>query len=71
MEKINIEITKDGIGFLALIPELNVHSYADTLEQVLEFIKQNILDLIEDLQKDDDFSPDWLEVKAKLLKFIQ
>ena len=60
----------DETGFIARTTEFPLYGHGDTPEEAVEMLKREIESLHRDLMEDNEFSEEWLRIKAFLLERI-
>jgi hypothetical protein len=66
MAGLPIIIEHDGDGFISISPRLALFGYGDDVVESIENLKLEIESLYHDLMEDDNFTPEWLSIKAFL-----
>lgn len=61
----------DGDGFVAQIRWLRLYGSGQTTEEAIQALKREVESLYADLMEDDDFTPGWLRIKARLNAYFQ
>jgi len=68
---IDVVVERDGDGFMAKTPEVpEVYGFGDGASDAIDSLKREIESLHRDLEEDDNFTPDWLQVKAFLRSLV-
>lgn len=60
---IDVIVEQDGDGFIARMPDLPLYGYGEDEYEAIEGVKAEIESVYEELLEDDEFSPDWLDVR--------
>jgi hypothetical protein len=63
-------LERDGEGFIARTLEMPLYGYGEDPIEAMDTLKREIESLYEDLMEDDNFTDDWLRIKAFLLERI-
>ena len=63
---LTVIIEPDGDGYIARTPDLPLYGSGDDPINAIEALNREIASLYEDLQQDDNFTEDWLRIKAFL-----
>ena len=63
-------IEPDGDGFIARTTDLPLYAFGDDTVEAVDSLKHEIESLYNDLMKDDEFTEDWLRIKAFLKERI-
>ena len=67
---IDITIKNDEDGFISYTTDFPFYGHGDTYSECIDSIKWHIENTYEELKEDDKFSPDWLDIKSKLIKLV-
>ncbi|HXK48854.1 MAG TPA: hypothetical protein PKW56_00145 [Clostridiales bacterium] len=67
---IEITVEYDEIHYLAKTKTLPLYACGENREEAVKNLKYEIESLYEDLQSDDDFSPEWLKHKKYLNSIV-
>ncbi len=59
-------VEPDGDGYISRTPDLPLYGFGDDPISALDALNREIVLLYEDLQQDDNFTDDWLRIKAFL-----
>jgi len=62
----DVYVQPDDSGFIAEIPRFTLFGFGDTMEEAIENIKYELEALYEELNQDDDFTEEWLEIREFL-----
>ncbi len=68
---LDVIIEVDGSGYIARSVDLVLYGYAEDPIEALNILKKEIESLYDDLTGDDQFTADWLQIKAFLLTVIE
>ena len=63
-------LERDGEGFIARTLEIPLYGYGEDPIEAMDTLKREIESLYEDLMEDDNYTEDWLRIKAFLLNRI-
>ena len=63
---LDILVEPDADGFIAKNPDLPLYGYGDERDEAISNLQSEIETLYEDLMADDNFSEEWLQIKAFL-----
>jgi len=68
---LDIIIEPDDDGFIARMPDLPLYAFDDDPVEAIESLKFEIESLYNDLMEDDEFTEEWLSIKAFLSNKIK
>jgi hypothetical protein len=68
---IGVSLQRDGDGFIAEAENLPLYGYGDTYGEALGNLKADIESLYFDLLEDDNFTSEWLDIKAYLSSLMR
>ena len=69
-EPIDVFIEHDEDGFISYTTDFPFYGHGDTYLECIDSIKWHIENTYEELKEDDNFSPDWLDIKSKLIQLV-
>lgn len=69
-QNIFIKIEEDGDAFIAYMTNMLIYGYGNTPKQAIESIRHQIELCYEELNEDDDFSQEWIDIKRYLHQII-
>lgn len=59
-------VEPDGDGYISRTPDLPLYGFGDDPINAIDALNREIVSLYNDLQQDDNFTEDWLRIKAFL-----
>ena len=57
-------VEPDGNSYIARTPDLPLYGYGDDPISAIEALNREVASLYEDLQQDDNYTEEWLRIKA-------
>lgn len=63
---LSVIVEPDDDGFIAKTPELPLYGYGEDRDEAIDNLKIEIESLYADLMQDDNFTEEWIQIKAFL-----
>ena len=70
-EGLDAVVEPDGDGYIARTVDLPLYGNGDDVIDAVDMLKREIVSLYDDLMEDDNFTDEWLKIKAFLKDLIR
>jgi len=70
LRPLTASIEPDADGYIAKLQEVNLYGFGDSRSEALDALRRDVESLYDDLMADNEFTNEWLSVKAFLKDII-
>lgn len=67
---LSVLIEKDDNEYIARTPDLPLYGLGESKMEAIDALNREVASLYDDLMKDDDYSDEWLQIKAFLINNV-